>query len=134
MHQIKFRAWDKNGENWYYYDLAKLVNGIRDTLAHVTQGDRRVNKYEHVTLSTGLKDKNGKEIYEGEVYLRKGMIEIEGVGEKHEEEQAVVRNFIEDVWHLHQFIRNGFKVEVIGNIYENPELLDGAQPQHQPQS
>ena len=80
---------------------------------------------------TGLKDKNGKEIYEGDVMRfqdggsckpeppRFGLAVVEIT-----EGAMFLKTYPNDDWHfLH---RVGEAGEIIGNIYENPELLQGS--------
>lgn len=76
---------------------------------------------------TGLRDKNGKEIYEGDVlrYTKVGGHSSRGI-------VKYVTEFARwEYWHTQQ--KQGFPVlsdhdnmEVIGNIYDNPELLEVA--------
>jgi len=100
MREIKFRAWN-NAEKKMYPE----VEDIRE-------------RYEiYLMQYTGLKDKNGQEIYEGDIlkFNTKGGNEMiyevkwRGKGFK-------PTRMSED---------NQEEIEIIGNIYENPELLSG---------
>ncbi|EAG2929911.1 hypothetical protein M0921_003025 [Listeria monocytogenes] len=76
---------------------------------------------------TGLKDKNGKKIFEGDIVNCKFFDRMVG-------DIAGVINFIDCVWAVSDFKNKRLyqlidvdNIEVIGNIYENPELMEVAE-------
>ena len=109
MREIKFRAWDKKYKQMY---------GPGDIRVALAFSDKDVEIMQY----TGLKDKNGKEIYEGDVVRHKEW------GYSNDKESIVY------------FIEGGFfpfadnednepypkpeESEVIGNRYENPERME----------
>src|SRR5512146_66283 len=117
--EIKFRAWSKKTNDWCDHGSAEWFFS--------DGGGPLYSSYdsEHTELMqyTGLKDKNGKEIYEGDV------VEVEdGPNKKKREivfkDGAFSLKLLNGATeYLPNYVRYG-QIEVIGNIYENPELLD----------
>lgn len=115
MRDIRFRAW--NGEGMEYGGFA----------VHATSGMilptplTRVNELSPLMQYTGLKDKHGKEIFEGDVLKVNGadvgaVFYCDGAFEICKDE---TRGFINRLYAVAPEF-----VEVIGNIYESPELLN----------
>lgn len=122
MRKYKFRAW-ADGQmlddiSTYTDDFTSMLN---KTFAYLQES-------ENVKFMqfTGLLDKNGKEVYEGDIVsifkgcpsiVKFGVQDIgndfQGVGFYTEEKNGSIFN-----------IFGGGDIEVIGNIYENPELLE----------
>ena len=115
--EIKFKAWNNLHKHWMDRNYSSLY---LDGELIVSEGES-YNTYEEITLCqfTGLTDKNGKEIYEwdivkaedwptlidsttGYVYFEDGAWKVEGA--------------IPPLVHF-------ASLEVIGNIFENPELI-----------
>ena len=121
-----FRAYDGGSLNRMYQPDEVMVGGgdiwiiDEDSVA----GDWIVNNDLHLMQSTGLKDKNGKEVFVGDIIkctrgcLHEVYIEKEYGGTYCGGMPAVyLKDLIEGyAWTEHE--------EIIGNIYENPDLLE----------
>ena len=133
--EIKFRAWDKKKNQMCWVGkletLREDIYDIETIEVYDWNGERdwyEIDAPEFILMQfTGLKDKNGKEIYEGDILMI----------EKYSDKPQVIEwgeQFFESFygmtgWKIKDSINYGFdsieakKSEVIGNIFESPELL-----------
>ena len=130
----KFRAWDKHGQKMFAND--ELI--IWNSFIYANDGKKLSCDYlkgwsideEYLMQSTGLFDKNGKEIFEGDVistYTDNLVIKRDNLLGFYVELDEERNHFAEtvDIEYLDLFAKDfGAAVQIIGNIYENPELLE----------
>ena len=110
MRIIKFRAWDKN--------LNSMISPLTLTeWKNTDYGNGYIERYLHLQQFTGLLDKNGKEIYSGDLIRIENRIYIIEWDELRGRWQAKTDCFFKSA---HEVARKG---EVIGDIMGNPELL-----------
>lgn len=137
MRKIKFRGKEINAGEWVFgfYTRGSFIdpNTGKETIRHIIDnGMLHDVEPETVGQFTGLTDKDGREIYEGDVLKSRSIIHVV---EYNEDEGAFVGRFN---FHSHvpnvpmrqtgftgltQWCINKFKKEVVGNIHDNPELL-----------
>ena len=168
MRDIKFRAWDKGANKWllgYEYPnlggfslfgecmlLGEWSNVLNDYILNYEahghkEGDLVVMQF------TGLLDKNGKPIYEGDIVIVSGQFEapcsdkkdFETISYEHKgiisfetgmfvfknhvpmDDLIELRKVFEDInldTDITSSLDSFLRIEVIGNIFENPELIE----------
>ena len=126
MREIKFRAWDKENE-YMYYDVGLHPLNCKSCMTISSEGlyyNNSKPEHNHELMQyTGLKDKNGKEIYENDIIKRNNGNKY--IVEWNKEHSKFELFRIKDRYPVDFMELSAWKeqVEIIGNIYENPELL-----------
>ncbi|MEC1057931.1 YopX family protein [Bacillus subtilis] len=138
MREIKFRMYSKKKKVMHYWDHIKQFQ-----LA-VLDDNNENEKYSSWMQYTGLKDANGREIYEGDILKRTVTVVMYGSGKPPEDIDEYMKvEYREDYAGFYIGERPLFayvdntrdvdtgcrctKAEVIGNIYEDPQLLEAAE-------
>lgn len=119
--EIKFRIVDENGE-MKYGELENMA--FRNCCYWLGKYYRKENT--EIMQYTGLKDKNGKEIYEGDIVRSRLILDNSAVEFRNGSFWIYLAPLGE---FLDLYVDNtskGYNIEVIGNIYENPELLSSS--------
>lgn len=134
MRTIKFRAWDKEYEKMTYFDDEDYEYNppLVFRLDQVFKKNSNYDDYEdfeynditdkvEVMQYTGLHDKNGKEIYEGDI-VKSFFVDTDEAGNEIYKYHIIEVKYDEVLcsYKIDKFMN----LEVIGNIYENKELLN----------
>lgn len=125
MREIKFRAWDKDENRFWYFALQDILN--RKMSYRGSWDDKILKSIKQQYIE--LKDKNGKEIYEGDILVISGYSYEEPEFECCGEVKYVNCGYcIEDEGEFVNIsdFRGSYTTifKVVGNVYENPELLE----------
>ena len=135
MREYKFRVWDKDTKHMhicgddvhdeidfeyetnkaYYYNLQNGCGSLREDSSYV------------LMQFTGLHDKNGKEIYEGDIVFIKGDTEVLDIKGKVEYSDTFAQFIITNTGNIideAEPLGDYEDIEVIGNVFENKELLN----------
>lgn len=134
MREYKFRAWETTGKRMVHFGIEWLVYNsdddgtIIDEEYNPVSGGRACVEYRDLVIMqyTGLKDKNGKEIYEGDIIkdiLTLNWFKVVFDNGRYKGEfiphDSIAGGF--DIDSMHKLDLNFY--EVAGNIHENSELL-----------
>lgn len=145
MREIKFRAWNETKNEWYYQDDLIITSyGIFE--GYHTLSENKPIKSPLLMQYTGLTDKNGREIYESDIvriweetehipnrdsgggiieydqregYSQLGIVEFKNAWFTYETKKHL-KGRVENIYAPLDFTNN---LEVVGNIYENKELI-----------
>ena len=122
MRTIKFRCWDKERKTWG--GITSITIGLDGKIFDSVASAQ--DRYE-LNQFTGLLDKNGKEIYEGDLVaidINKTLHKVLWIEDLAAFNLVRVKDPFKDSCFPFDCCEREEHYEVIGNIYENPSLLD----------
>lgn len=130
----RYRAWDKIHKTMYEVDDIMYIDFEEKEICVKSLFFEKASRYDSDDIvlmqSTGLRDKDGKEIFEGDILkITDEYSWLEVVSFSENKGMFVSKEIHRNtdipespLWDL--FITNLFRIKIIGNIYEKPELLE----------
>jgi hypothetical protein len=123
----KYRAWNKIHKTMYEVDDIMSIDFGKSEICVKTLFFEQTNRYDFDDIvlmqSTGLTDKNGKEIFEGDILGTDGGL-LDGVVE-YRTDLGMWTNSLFRYNNFERLCSIANSREIIGNIWEDGELLDG---------
>ena len=128
MREILFRGkWDND---WIF---GSLIYSVQEDIYYITEHNRLELSFpvekETIGQFTGLFDKNGKKIFEGDIV--KVVDENGEINELQPDTGIGAIEFLDGAWYISEDVDNGlydiirnYSIEVIGNKFDNPELVE----------
>lgn len=129
MRTIKFRGKDIIHNKWFY-GLYMPPFKKEDTISYIYEIEECENHFEYISTQvvtesvgqfTGLIDNNGVEIYDGDILGFDGVYIVIIYNEKEAAYYAKSKKAEFRIW---QELIDDFKLKVVGNTYDNPELIN----------
>ena len=117
MKNTKFRAWDKKENKWVDYPI--YIDGEGNIYWENYERGLQEDNDLIVMQSTGLVDKHGIQIFEGDIVILRWSDEV---GESHWGKVTIKNPFEYTPEEARYFIYSD-EIEVIGDIYENSDLI-----------
>ena len=120
MNNLKFRAWDKANKEMLKIDVIDFF--LEEIRVLENDGSCFSMKFADVEImqSAGLFDKNGTEIFEGDIVVKYGNYFI--ITQRVSGCWKLLKKEYDGVWYIDLYDICDY-VEVVGNIYENKELI-----------
>lgn len=123
MRPIRFRAWDKVNRRWLREFQVMSFGAIRTLEFNDKAEWQDVGENIVLMQSTGLFDAKGREIWEGDVVLADNEVCLIGWSERYASFNIRKNGWLHDHFFGEAYEAN--ECEVLGSIYENPELIGG---------
>ena len=125
MRDIEFRGKRTDNGEWVY---GNLVRGCDEKYVYIVEFGNRELCRNYVNVNpetigqyTGLTDKNGKKIFEGDIGRRRDDIFLIDWSEEKAAFVMIFHDYICEILYLEEMWDDA---EVVGNIHDNPELLE----------